>query len=402
MNQLLRSLTGFGGSASSGHGWRPGDWPSHRWLLSYALQARHRRPPRPGEHVHVLFCIGDHYEPRLHSATKSVANRRVNTWMNEYPRLCIRFRDSDGRFPRHSFFFPQEEYDPGHLDALTDLCRAGYGEVEIHLHHDRDTAEGLRTKLLDFKDLLAGRHGLLARDRRTGQIRYGFIHGDWALNNSFPGGHWCGVNNELEVLRQTGCYADFTLPSAPSPAQTRTINRIYYACSRSDQPRGHETGTLIGQAEQPPGSLMLIPGPLLLNWHQRKWGLVPRIENGCLQGNQPPTEQRLDRWLAARIQVPNRPDWYFVKLYTHGASEKNMPVLLGEPMARFHEALAQRAARDPAFHYHYVTAREMYNLARAAEAGWTGSVEQARDFELVWNGMDASVTSTTVVKGSRD
>ncbi len=323
----------------------------------------------------------------------SLANRRVDTWLDEYPRLCVRFCDSDGRFPRHSFFFPQEEYDPGHMDALASMCRAGYGEVEVHLHHDHDTAEGLRKKLLDFKETLAGRHGLLARDRHTGEIRYGFIHGNWALNNSRPDGRWCGVNHEIEVLRQTGCYADFTLPSAPSPTQTRIINRIYYARSRSDRPRGHETGTLIGQGKQPADSLMLIPGPLVLNWQQRKWGLVPRIENGCLQGNQPPTEQRLDRWLKARIQVPARPDWYFVKLYTHGANEKNMPVLLGEPMVRFHEALAERAARDPHFHYHYVTAREMYNLVRAAEAGWTGSVEDALDFELVSNDMKGNPVS---------
>jgi hypothetical protein len=31
-----------------------------------------------------------------------------------------------------------------------------------------------------------------------------------------------------------------------------------------------------------------------------------------------------------------------------------------------------------------VTAREMYNLARAAEAGWKGTVDEARDLELAW------------------
>jgi hypothetical protein len=51
-------------------------------------------------------------------------------------------------------------------------------------------------------------------------------------------------------------------------------------------------------------------------------------------------------------------------------------------MARFHESLARRAAEDRHFHFHYVTAREMYNLARAAGAGWDGSVDEARDFEL--------------------
>ncbi len=54
-------------------------------------------------------------------------------------------------------------------------------------------------------------------------------------------------------------------------------------------------------------------------------------------------------------------------------------------MVRFHEALARRVERDPGFHYHYVTAREMYNLARAAEAGWTGTITEARDFCLVWD-----------------
>ncbi len=54
-------------------------------------------------------------------------------------------------------------------------------------------------------------------------------------------------------------------------------------------------------------------------------------------------------------------------------------------MVRFHEALAERARANPKFHYHYVTAREMYNLAKAAEAGHKGSVADARDFIFVSN-----------------
>jgi hypothetical protein len=91
----------------------------------------------------------------------------------------------------------------------------------------------------------------------------------------------------------------------------------------------------------------------------------------------------LANWLRARVQVPTRPDWFFVKLHTHGANEKNMTALLGEPMVQFHRHLRERSEADPAFRFHYVTAREMYNLARAAEAGWTGTVAEARDFELV-------------------
>ena len=43
------------------------------------------------------------------------------------------------------------------------------------------------------------------------------------------------------------------------------------------------------------------------------------------------------------------------------------------------------------FHYHYVTAREMYNLVKAAEEGWTGGVAEALDYRLVWEAAIPSV-----------
>jgi hypothetical protein len=357
-----------------------------RWLPAYVLSAHRRRTPERGRPVHLLLCVADHFEPKLGGATPRQASRRVRRWVESYPRLAAAFRDSDGRPPRHTFFYPVEEYEPAYLDGLAGLCRAGYGEVEIHLHHDNDTADNLRATLTDFRDRLADWHGLLARDRATGAPAYGFIHGNWALDNSRPDGRYCGVNNELDVLRETGCYADFTLPSAPSPTQTRTINSIYYAVDDPRRPKSHDRGVAAGSAVRPADGLLMIQGPLLLDWRRRKWGLVPRIENGCVQGSQPQTAERIDMWLRARVQVPTRPDWFFVKLHTHGANEANEAVLLGEPMARFHRALAERAAADPLFRFHYVTAREMFNLARAAEAGWRGPVCGALNFELEWNG----------------
>lgn len=356
------------------------------WLPSYLRQSP-RRWATPGRGpVHLLLCVADHFEPHLGGATRAEADARLDRWVRDYPRLFGDLRDSDGRPPRHSFFYPVEDYRPDLLDPLAELCRAGFGEVEVHLHHDRDTADNLRATLTEARDTLAGRHGQLARDRRTGAVRYGFIHGNWALDNSHPDGCWCGVNNELDVLRETGCYADFTMPSAPNRAQTRTINNIYYAVDDPRRPKSHDTGTPVGCGPRPANSLMLIQGPLVLDWSSRKWGLLPRVENGCIQGNQPAHAGRVRNWLRAGVRIPSRPDWYFVKLHTHGASEANMPVLLGEPMVRFHHDLARRAAEDPTFRYHYVTAREMYNLARAAEDGWTGSVNEARDYELDWNG----------------
>jgi hypothetical protein len=372
-----------------------------RWMIPYLFQAGRRRAPRRRQPIHVLLCIADHYEPQVGKAPPDVARHRVERWVSEYPRLFGDLRDSDGRPPQHTFFFPQDEYVPDHVEGLVELVRAGFGEVEVHLHHDGDTSEGLRGKLEEYKRTLAERHGLLARRRDNGEVVYAFIHGNWALDNSRPDGRWCGVNNELDVLRETGCYADFTLPSAPSPTQTRKINSIYYAVDDPHRPRSHDTGIDVGSAPRPEGSLLLVQGPLLLNWKSRKWGLLPRIENANIQGSQPPSMQRLELWLRARVQVPSRPDWFFVKLHTHGAPENNQAVVLGEPMRRFHQALAQRAAEDPYFHYYYVTAREMYNLVRAAEAGWQGSVAAARDRELVFGTKAAQrFSARTLVAGS--
>ncbi|HEV3203116.1 MAG TPA: hypothetical protein VGY77_01975, partial [Gemmataceae bacterium] len=362
-----------------------------RWLGSYLTEIPKRRYPSMGTPIHVLLCITDHFEPKLGNPPAEIARLRVKRWMDSYPRLFGKFRDSDGRPPRHTFFYPIDQYIEQDLEDLADLCRAGFGEVEIHLHHDGDTPESLRAMLLKYKDIFGKHHGLLSRRRNTGELVFGFIHGNWALNNSRPDGRWCGVNNEIAILRETGCFADFTLPSVPSPTQTRKINSSYFGCGDPHRPRGHDWGIDVGTGPAPANSLMLIQGPLLLNWKNRKWGLLPRIENGCLQGGQDATISRLDLWLKARVQVSGRPDWFFVKLHTHGANEGNEATLLGEPMVRFHQELARRARDNPNFHYHYLTAREMYNLARAAEAGWKGSIAEARDYEIVPNSLTPGV-----------
>lgn len=352
------------------------------WLGPYLLQGRRRRRRLDGP-VHALICIADHFEPRARKASDVIACARIERWVQDYPKSFGVFRDSDGRPPRHTFFFPIEEYNPEHLGALAGLCRLGHGEVELHLHHDNDTADNLRKTLLEAKELFAHRHGLLARDRETGQTVYGFIHGNWALDNSRPDGRWCGVNNELDILRETGCYADFTFPSVPSRTQPRKVNSIYYAADNPDEPRSHDRGTDVGTGPAPADSLMLIQGPLLIDWRQACSGRLPRVENGCLQASQPPHIDRLDSWLHARVQVPLRPDWFFIKLHAHGAPEESHRPLLGEPMIQFHRDLAERAQRDPDFHFHYVTAREMFNLVKAAEAGWRGEVADALNYRIV-------------------
>jgi hypothetical protein len=315
----------------------------------------------------VFICIADHFEPMWRGADKALQQERVDRWITRYPQTCSAFRDSRGQVPQHTFFYPIEEYDRELVGRLADFCRRGWGSLEFHLHHDGDSPQRLRDRLeeakREFHDL-----GTLRLDA-AGRPTFGFVHGNWALCNARPDGRWCGVNDELTILREAGCYADFTLPAVPDPSQIQTINSIYYARSSSDRPRGHEIGTRAAIGIAPPNdSLLLVQGPLLLDWARRKAKVFPGIENGELHGGFAPTLQRLQLWLRAGIRVLGRPDWVFIKLHTHGAPERNADMLLGEPMRRFHADLAKFAERFPNFRYYYVNAREMAELVHLAES----------------------------------
>ncbi|MDP7042198.1 MAG: hypothetical protein QGF91_06060, partial [Gammaproteobacteria bacterium] len=197
-----------------------------------------------------------------------------------------------------------------------------------------------------------------------------------------PDGSACGINNELIVLRELGCYADFTLPSAPDPAQTSKINSIYYATDDPDRPKSHDTGTDVRVGGSAEGDLLMIQGPLALNWKQRKFGLIPKVENSEVRGGFNPTPDRIDLWIREAPVVQGRPDWLFVKIYTHGAQEDAHEALLGEPIRAMHAYLNSAYNDGEDYQLHYVSAREMYNLVKAAEAGCSGNPNEYRDYEL--------------------
>lgn len=351
------------------------------WLASYIAQRlRYKSASRP---IHIMFAIADHFEPQWNNPSYKVEVKRVDSWVLGYPKVAAEFKDSDGRHPQYTFFYPQEEYREEHVVKLAQLCRQGLGEVETHLHHDNDTEAGLKEKLNDFKKKLA-QHGLLSRDS-NGDIKYGFIHGNWALANSRNDSKCCGVNNELEILKETGCYADFTLPSAPSNTQTKKINSIYYAKSDSKKPKSHNTGIDVERNRKQSGDMMLIQGPLCLNWANRKWRIFPRIENSELSHNNPPAKTRVDLWINESIHVKGKSDWIFVKVYTHGAQEVNTDMLLNSGLKKMFSYLESAYNDGKKYALHYVTAREMFNIIKAAEAGLGGNPGQYRDYILKSN-----------------
>jgi len=364
---LLACLVALG----AGYWWVLRKRQMHLWLPSYYFTPRPKAHQIDGDKpVHVFIAVCDHYEPEWGRPQHSVSVAKVQRWVDEYPRLFGGFRDSSGRPPQHTYFYPQDEYHPDYLDLLGEIVQAGYGDVDVHLHHDGDTADILREKLESFKQTLYERHGLLRRDPITNQIVYGFIHGNWALCNSRPDRRWCGVDQELTVLQQTGCYADFTLPSAPVGTQTRIVNSIYYAQDIPGRCKSHDWGIMaqVG-SPAPQDHLLMIQGALVPDWKNRKYGVFPRTENSDLHVGHGPNWKRFQAWTHAGVHVHGRPDWLFVKLHTHGCKDGNIDTLLGPQTQQFHRDLADYSVKNPNFHYHYVTAWEMAQLVHQAERG---------------------------------
>jgi hypothetical protein len=296
--------------------WLPGWWESRR-----RNQAHQFDPARPVT-VHLMFA--DHFEPYWGKPTDAVAKARVASWAAAWPGIAVRQRDDIGRAAQWTFFYPQEEYRPELLDSLARLAQRGVADVEIHIHHDGEGEANFLSRMQGFIAALSRDHGLL--HQQDGRPAFGFIHGNWALDNSRPDGRWCGLNNELTLLRQLGCYADFTMPAAPDPCQTRLVNAIYWAVDDPARPKSHDTGILatVGRSA-PPDALLCVQGPLALRPHPR-WRPLPSLDVGELAGYAPPAPERAERWLAAAPRIGND---VFVKLFTHGAPEKNGGPLLG-------------------------------------------------------------------------
>jgi hypothetical protein len=160
-----------------------------------------------GRPKRLWVAITNHYESLGGKVSAETAVNRVVRWQEAWPRIADAApRDADGKRPCYSFFYPEEEYRPKLLAPLAEMTREGIGDVEVHIHHDRETVAGLMQKMSAYCSRLRDDHGLL--HDHNGRLVFGFIHGNWALYNSLPGGRWCGLTGEIELLRDLGCYAE--------------------------------------------------------------------------------------------------------------------------------------------------------------------------------------------------
>jgi len=355
--------------------------PSATWR---ALNSPVRGP------VHLIFALADHFEPAIDPedgqkrVPRSEQERRLEAWMREYPKIADHWRDHDGRPFVHTYFYPAEQYDQGLLEMLADHCHAGWGEVEVHLHHGiphPDTAENTRRVLTEFRDRLAFRHRCLAFQEGSTRPSYAFVHGNFALANSADG-RFCGVDSEMQILAETGCYADLTMPSGFwHPAQTEKINSVYECALPLDQAAPHRQGHDLAAGRVPKTFPLMVQGPLVTDLRRTLRSVRPTLENGAITGRNPATVHRLSLWKQAQVRVLGRPDWLFIKLHCHSMDPNQKDAVIGDSFRDFLAAMVGGAS-DRKETLHFVSAREMANILLAACDGREGNPGDYRDYRF--------------------
>ena len=359
---LLAGLVGFGLRV----------YRLNSWLPDLLVQQPFQKDPASGakQPVDVIFVFVDHYEPHHIAA--------IERWEKMYRRIADRHRDADGRKPQHTFFWYWKDEGEAktvqYLMRLAKFAYDGYGEVEFHLHHTNDTSKTVTEKMKETIRRSQMTGAFITAEEKP-QTTYAFIHGMWALDNSRRGRE-CGVNNELEILRKTGCYADFTHASW-GPMNPRIQNSLYYA-KDDPRPKSYDHGKKVRVGGKLWGDLLIFEGPSVLSWEHGR----PRYDHGDVTMEDLPTPQRLDRWVRTAIHVQGRAEWIFVKVFTHGAIARDHEALLGKWAETMYSTLETKYNDGKRYRLHYATAREAYNILKAAEAGHSGDPNDYRDFVI--------------------
>lgn len=339
------------------------------WVWNLLAQQMQSSPVDSVEGTkHVMFSFVDHFEPH--------DQEPVSRWTETYPQVVSQYRDADGVPPQHSWFWYFSYSDDAEkfrfLNQLSGLAFQGLGEIELHMHHYGDNEESF-LGLMNHAIELSQSVGAMVTAEPQPRQAFGFIHGLWALDNSREGA--CGVNNELELLRKLHAYADFTHPSW-GKMHPKIVNQLYYATDDPAQPKSYDEGIRMKVGQPGIGDLLIFEGPSVVGFNSLKL----TYDHGDITMVDLPTPKRIDGWVDAGIHVEGRPEWIFVKVYTHGALLEDHEAVLGEWRDTLHSYLNEKYNDGEEYKLHYVTAREAYNIAKAAEAGKLGDPNDYRDF----------------------
>jgi hypothetical protein len=158
------------------------------------------------------------------------------------------------------------------------------------------------------------------------------------------------------------------------------VNEIYWPTGDLRRRRAYDAGARCRVGHRYEDRILIITGPLALALRPRSHR--PRLEYGALTAHDPPTPRRIQTWVSQRIHIAGRPEWLFVKVYTHGAQDQTAASLLGSGGQALHQTLTTTYNDGVRYQLHYVTAREMFNVACAALDGKAGNPNVFRNYVL--------------------
>ncbi len=340
-------------------------YKTYIWMPTYFFNS-HSNNIDKIQNGHVLFLIADHHEP----GTGEQGAARSKHWCEMYKKNIEGIKDDFGNPFQYTWFYPYDHLNSQVLFNLNELVFMGLGEVEFQWHHGNDSNSTFPPKL-NAAVAWFNSHGSMLPVGPNPKPQFGFVHGNWALDNSSGNPRQCGVNKELDILRKYGCYADFTFSTLGTVAQPAKINSIYYA-KDTDRPKSYNTGedAKVGSSNS---GFMIFEGPICCDWHDRIW------ESGALETTSPFKPHRVRLWLKYASIVKGRPEWLFVKVYTHGVQSRD--VILSK---QFRDMLLElkKVCKKNRLSLHFVTAREAFNIVKAAEEGYKSNPEVLRDYLL--------------------
>ena len=340
------------------------------WIVSYTLDLISGDHPiySADEATDLIFLIVDHHE---HSFDNKEAEASTEQWIKDYSEAIKGITDSNGRKFQYSWFYPYDDRrTPSSLELLSEFAGKGYGDIEFHWHRGNISDEEFQRGVADAMKWFSS-YGVavpITSDKRW-ETAFGYVAGNWDLDNGL--GRRDGESHEIDYLLNEGGYGDFTFPNSTS-AQPPFYSRLYYATD-SPESKSYKTGETAAVGVDEEGLLMFM-GPTALDFKEMT------VEFGTVEAWWYKNFQsRVDNWFRNAPTVEGKPEWRFVKTYTHGVQSRDL--FTSGDFRRMLQKLL-KYTEDNDLRLHFVTAREAYNIVQAAEDGLKGNPYEYRNYEI--------------------
>ncbi len=284
--------------------------------------------------------------------------------------LAAEHIDSDGREFQLTFACPGRNPDSTTLHMLTEYCRRGLGEVEYLIPWDYSSEESMREELEQGLRRFNSRGWM---NTVGSEVRFAVVR-----ERNSGEREEADLRRQASVLSDLGCYADMSFPGVRSSRPQSRVNTMFMVSSADNEPYNESDELRAGRLGK--GGLLVIEGPFLIDWTDWRLTLRPYVEDGHLSPEAPPDPGRVDSWIRANVHVIGQPNWIFVKLTIDGLSNATSARSLRHSLDRSLMYLEEVCNDDEMYRLHYVTAREMYNVAMAAQALKNGNAGLFRDY----------------------